>query len=51
LHTPTNSLDDFKALISMIGKACPNLRLLNIDGNPLVDKIINAELDTQDLLE
>lgn len=35
----------------MIGKACPKLKLLNIDGNPLVDKVINAELETQDLLE
>lgn len=37
LSTDTNSKEDFAELIATIAGACPNLTLLNMDGNPLVD--------------
>lgn len=37
IATPSNSQQDFLKFLETIAKSCPNLKLLNMEGNPLID--------------
>ena len=45
IATPTNSKQDFLKFLETIAKSCPNVKLLNIEGNPLIDAQVLAETD------